>query len=152
MDILIPNKKLILKKKIFKMYKEVTCKKSGIKWRKYTSLQKCRCELCRKNQKKSTKKPQKPIRKVSEKQEKLNKEYSKLRLEFLSLPENQFCFIDGCNKKANTIEHRSGRWGSNYLDTSTWAGCCWEHNLELENNPELSKKYQLSKITGKPKI
>ena len=35
-----------------------------------------------------------------------------------------------------------------YLDIRFWKPCCLAHNLELENNPELSKKYQLSKIHG----
>jgi len=94
----------------------------------------------------------KPIKKVSDKMKVLNAKYSVLRIEFLGKPDNKICFIDGCNKKSTTIEHRAGRWGKNFLDTSTWAGCCLEHNLELENNPELSKKYQFSKITGKSKI
>lgn len=96
-------------------------------------------------------KPRKAVKKVSDKRLEENKEYKKLRLKFLSLPENQICFIDGCNQQANTIEHLKGRWGRNYLDTTTWAACCLEHNLELENNPELSKKYQLSKIHGNKK-
>jgi hypothetical protein len=75
-------------------------------------------------------------------------QYSVLRTEFLAKKENQICFIDGCKEKSTTIEHRSGRWGKNFLDTNTWAGCCLKHNLELENNPELAKKYQLSKIHG----
>lgn len=98
------------------------------------------------------KKKSKPIPKVSVKRKSMNEQYSVLRKEFLSKPENIICFIDGCNEKSTTIEHRAGRWGSNFLDTSTWAGCCLKHNLELENNPELSKKYQLSKITGNKKI
>lgn len=35
-----------------------------------------------------------------------------------------------------------------FLDVRFWKPCCLEHNLELENNPELSKQYQLSKIHG----
>lgn len=92
-----------------------------------------------------------PINKVSDKRKIENLKYKVLRIEFLGKPENQICFIDGCNRKANTIEHRAGRWGTNFLDTSTWAGCCSECNIELENNPEMAKKYQLSKITGNPK-
>lgn len=88
------------------------------------------------------------IKQVSEKRKLEDIEYKRLRLEFLSKPENKICFIDGCNKSSNTIEHRAGRWGKNYLDVSMWAGCCSEHNIELENNPELAKKYQLSKIHG----
>lgn len=94
----------------------------------------------------------KPIPKVSKKRQIQNLQYSVLRTEFLGKKENQICFIDGCNKQATTIEHRAGRWGKNFLDTSTWAGCCLEHNLELEKNSELSKQYQLSKIHGGKKL
>ena len=97
-------------------------------------------------------KQKKPIPKQSAKRKIENKEYTIKRLQFLAQPENQRCFIDGCNAKADTIEHRAGRTGSNYLDISTWAACCNYHNLELERNPELSQKYQLSKITGKQKL
>lgn len=94
------------------------------------------------------KKPIKPIAKLSGKKKKETAEYLKKRIEYLALPENKFCFIEGCNRRATTVEHRAGRIGSNFLDTATWAPCCLQHNLELENNPELSKQYQLSKIHG----
>ena len=117
------------------------------------------CQSCywsdnkKKNEgKQKTIKEFKPIPKISQKRKIENAKYIVLRIEFLGKKENQICFIDGCNKPSTTIEHRAGRWGKNYLDTTTWSGCCLEHNLELENNPELSKKYQLSKITGKSKI
>lgn len=88
------------------------------------------------------------IPKVSKKRQVEQLQYQVLRTEFLGKPENKICFIEGCNRESNTIEHRAGRWGKNYLDTTTWAGCCSEHNIELENNSELAKKYQLSKIHG----
>ena len=100
--------------------KEKICE-CGNHFIQYNSLKKycsTKCEIKYKPHSQNLKQKT-PIRKVSVKQEKLNKIYSKLRIEFLSLPENQICFIDGCNKKSNTIEHRAGRWGSNYLDTST---------------------------------
>lgn len=100
---------------------------------------------------KEQKKP-KPIPKVSEKRKVENREYTIKRLQFLAQPENQKCFIEGCNAKADTIEHTAGRWGDNYLNTDTWKPCCNFHNLELERNSELSQKYQLSKITGKEKL
>ena len=88
--------------------------------------------------------------------------YKKKRIEFLSKPENSICFISGCNSRANTIEHTRGRVGyaddfarengiTLYLDERFWKPCCLHHNQELENNPELSKAYQLSKLTGKKK-
>lgn len=95
---------------------------------------------------------QKPIKNKSERRIKEDREYSILRKEFLSLPENKFCFVDGCNRLANTIEHKKGRIGSNYLDTSTWEPCCFQHNGEFENNTELSMKYQESKFHEGKKI
>lgn len=129
------------------------CKICNVKFVQRYFLQKtCDSEECNYQKPMPKEKPkQKPIPKVSKKRQIEQLQYSVLRTEFLGKKENQICFIDGCNRKANTIEHRAGRWGKNYLDTSTWAGCCSQHNIELENNPELSKKYQLSKITGKPK-
>ena len=121
------------------------CKVSGLEWKQYNSLQKCPCGSC-----KGKTKP-KRIRPVSEKRKAENIVYSELRRVFLNRPENKVCFIEGCNKPASTIEHRAGR-GSNFLNVSTWAPCCLEHNLELENNSELSKKYQLSKIHGGQKL
>lgn len=75
-----------------------------------------------------------------------DKIYSRTRIEFLSLPENRICFIDGCGKPADTIEHTAGRIGSLYLNQDYWKPCCSAHNMELENNPELSKKYQVSRL------
>lgn len=100
----------------------------------------------------------KPINKVSIKRQKDKPIYETLRIEVLA--EAKFkCFIEGCNNVANTCEHRMGRKGfadewarenniSLYIDKRFLAACCSFHNTELENNPELSKKYQLSKIHG----
>lgn len=133
-----------------------TCKRKdcAVEFQQYNSLQSYCSFFCKKKDSKQdiSLKPLKPIKKVSDKRKVENLKYSVLRIEFLGKEENSICFIEGCNAKATTIEHRCGRWGSNFLDTITWAGCCLTHNLELENNPELSKKYQFSKITGKPKI
>ena len=124
-------------------------------FKQYNSLMKfCSPSCTNKNRKVNIKLKSlyKPINKVSKKRKIENLKYSVLRTEFLGKKENQICFIDSCNKQATTIEHRAGRLGKNFLDTSTWGGCCLEHNLELENNPELSKKYQLSKIHGGKKL
>lgn len=105
----------------------------------------------------------KEIPKQSAKRKKENPKYTVLRLQFLAIPGNQRCFIDGCNKRADTVEHIMGRKGfadqwardnniSLYLDVRFWKPCCNDHNLELERNSELSEKYQLSKISGKQKI
>lgn len=126
----------------------------GKEFTRYSTLQvHCsnKCKVAHKGEPKP-KKPVAPIARLSGKRKKQEAQYQKLRIQFLAKPENKICFIDGCSRPANTIEHRAGRVGSNYLDTNTWAGCCWQHNGELENNPELSKQYQLSKIHGGKKI
>lgn len=105
----------------------------------------------------------KGIPRRSKKGQKEDRKYTVKRLQFLAIPGNQRCFIDGCNKRADTVEHTMGREGyaddwarendiSLYLDERFWKPCCLDHNLELERNSELSEKYQLSKISGKQKI
>ena len=138
----------------------------------FNSLQKyCSWECLNKNKKvkENKRKPivykkKKPINRVSKKQTPINAQYSVDRILYLSKQENKICFIDGCNKEATTVEHTRGR-GQGYfdkeaelkgvcktLDQRFWKPCCLDHNLELENNPELSKKYQLSKIHNGKKI
>lgn len=107
--------------------------------------------------------PPKPIKKKSEKLTINSKLYTEQRKVYLSLPENKKCFVEGCTKKADTIEHTKGRQGFAddhareeniplLLDERFWKPCCLQHNLEFESNPELSKKYQLSKIHEGKKI
>lgn len=118
----------------------------------------CRSQ-CYYESNKVSEKPKKAIKKVSEKRTIENIEYKKLRFDYLTNPKNQICFIDGCGKPATTIEHTRGRKGyaddwarenkiSLYIDVRFWQPCCLSCNLELENNPEMAKKYQLSKIHG----
>lgn len=105
------------------------------------------------------------IPKFSKKRSKSSKVYSGKRIVFLSKPENKFCIIKGsnCTKLATTIEHSKGRIGfaddeardkniSLYLDERFWLPACNNCNLELENNNELSQKFQLSKIHDGKKI
>lgn len=133
--------------------KKCSDKDCSKRFKQYNSLQKYCSPACSlKNAKPKVFKLSQKINRVSDKRKIQELQYSVDRKVFLEKPENRICFIEGCNKPSTTIEHRAGRWGSNYLNKETWAGCCLEHNIELENNPELSKKYQLSKITGKPKL
>ena len=127
-----------------------------------------RCKQCasksyKKLEPKTILKINKPINKQSKKRAVEQLQYSANRLIFLAKEENKICFIEGCNRLANSVEHQRGRVGfaddyarenniSLFLDERFWKPCCIEHNLELETNPELSRKYQLSKISGKEKI
>lgn len=138
-------------------HKKCANKECGKEFRAYTTLDKY-CSptcylLCTKS--KATK-PRTPIPKVSKKMKVELLQYSADRTVFL---DGKKCFIAGCNKAANTVEHTMGRRGyadewardnkvSLLLDKRFWQPCCLEHNQELEDNPELSKMYQLSKIHG----
>ena len=142
-------------------FKECTCKLSGVVWKQYNSLQKCQCDEC------ISKRVVKPnlklkslykIPKVSEKRKALMPVYEKVRIEVLT--EAKFvCFIEGCKNIANTVEHSAGRkgfydqWARDnniplLVDKRFLKACCLQHNGELENNPELSKQYQYSKVSG----
>lgn len=137
------------------------CKVCGSEFRLYRTTDKYCSPSCQsKDQKKEpVKKVKSPIKKVSKKQAVLNGKYSVKRIQFLSKPENKFCFVNGCGKLATTVEHRMGRkgfaddWARDnniplIIDERFFAPCCLEHNLEFERNPELSNKYQLSRIHG----
>lgn len=140
------------------LFKEKVCKLSGVVWKQYNSLQKCKCEKCLKAQNKSK---FKPINQFSDKRKELNKVYEKVRIEVLS--EAKFkCFIDGCTNVANTVEHLMKRkgfadeWAKEnniplLIDKRYLRACCLHHNGELETNPELSKQYQYSNVSGKKK-
>lgn len=120
---------------------------------------------CAADNKKEAKKPVYSSKnKKSKKQIVIDAKYGAQRIIYLGKPENKTCFVEGCNKQANTVEHRAGRGGGFFdnwareknipktLDERYWAPCCLEHNLEFETNPELSKKYQLSKLHYGKKI
>ena len=130
---------------ILKKVKNKRCKVCGSEFRPFKTTDRYCSPKCAKSE-------YKPINKQSKKRIPLDREYIKKRKEFLSLPRNQICFVDGCNKKATTIEHTKGRIGDNYLDTNFWRPCCIFHNLEFENNSELSAKYQLSRFHSGKKI
>lgn len=137
------------------------CRKKGCEntFTPFNTLQKyCSWSCTNENKNTSTKKKYNPINKVSKKQAVINSKYTAQRIIFLGKKENKVCFIDNCNNEANTVEHTRGR-GKHFfddfarennipmtLDERFWMPCCLKHNLELENNPELSKKYQKSKL------
>lgn len=140
--------------------KEKACRECGESFIPFNSLEKYCSYSCKKKHIKPNLKlkPLYKIPKVSNKRKELNAIYEKVRIEVLS--EAKFkCFVDGCGNIATTAEHRMGRKGfadewareNNVpllIDKRYLAACCLKHNLEMENNPELSKKYQLSKIHG----
>jgi len=147
----------IMKVKTHKNCKNPDC---GKEFKLYNTTQKfCSAQCVRACEKEKKPKQIYIIPQQSKKRIVENGKYTARRIIFLGKPENKFCFIKGCGKRADTIEHTMGRKGyadeearmegiTLYLDERFWKPCCGDHNRELENNPELSKEYQLSKIHG----
>jgi len=138
------------------------CKNCGIPFKMYRTTDICCSPKCYAEYKNiSISKVFNPIEPMGEKRTIEKMQYDVDRLVYLAKPENKLCRIKGtnCTVKATTIEHTMGRKGyadenkraagiTLYLDKDYWLPACCSCNTELENNPELSIKFQLSKIHG----
>ena len=78
------------------------------------------------------------IKKVSEKRKLEDIEYKRLRLEFLSKPENKICPI--MKTETTDVHHKKGRIGKLYLDTTFWIALSREGHRMVEENPEWAKE------------
>ncbi len=76
-----------------------------------------------------------------------NREYSKLRKQFLS--ERSVCRakIHNCSIQATDVHHMKGR-GKYHLDTTTWLPVCRNCHMWIETNPEDAKElgYSISRV------
>lgn len=83
------------------------------------------------------------INKVSNKKQKLDKEYSLLRKKYLS--DNPFCEanLPGCQKYSTDIHHKKGR-GEFYLDITTFLSVCRKCHVFIETHPIEAKELNLS--------
>jgi len=91
------------------------------------------------------KKPVK-IKAVSEKRKSQNKEYTKVRKQFLI--EHPRCQVRGCNKVSEEIHHRRGRTGDLLTDPKFFLAVCRDHHMEIEQDPVWAKEqgYSLSRL------
>ena len=87
---------------------------------------------------------QKRISPLSSKLAKLRKEYSILRLKYLSDNPNCLASLPGCTRIATDVHHMQGR-GLYFLDITTWLAVCRNCHVIIETNPELAKELKLSK-------
>ena len=66
-------------------------------------------------------------------------EYYKRRERFLSRPENRFCIVSwvlwGQRVPPCDIHHKKGRYGTNFLDESTWMAVSRDAHIWLHANP-----------------
>jgi hypothetical protein len=73
------------------------------------------------------------MRSVSVRRQRENREYTKLRREFLeNRPRCEF--PNGCSERATEVQHRRGRRGLRLLDVDWWAASCHDHNAWAEDH------------------
>lgn len=89
-------------------------------------------------------KDQKPIPKVSKKRAKQNRDYSKVRFEYLQ--QHPGCQIrqEGCTGKANQIHHKKGRIGNLLTNPEYFIATCANCHAWAEKNPKEAKKQNYS--------
>lgn len=88
-------------------------------------------------------KEKKPIVKMSNDRKAMEKEYQKLRKEFLR--QNPFCSVKGCGQPATDIHHSKGRVGSDLLDVKNFVALCRKHHQYFEIRPLEAKEKGISK-------
>ena len=84
----------------------------------------------------STPKPRKPINKKSERRTKEEREYSKLRKEFLET--KMICEVEGCSNQSCDVHHKKHRSGSLYLDVTYFMAVCRDCHTYIHENPDES--------------
>lgn len=74
--------------------------------------------------------------------------YNKLRIEFLSKPENKICPIT--KKPTTDIHHKKGRIGNLLTDMRYWVALSREGHIYVENNPIWAKEngYSLNRTSN----
>jgi hypothetical protein len=88
------------------------------------------------------------IKPVSDKRKPLDQLYSKMRKQFLDLPENATCRAKlhvclNTSRQDLTIHHSKGR-GKYYLDTTTWIPLCLSCHRWVEEHPADAKEMFLT--------
>ena len=81
------------------------------------------------------------IRKRSIKRAKQEREYAKLRDEYLK---DKTCMYPGCESEDVVCHHARGRIGNLLTDVSTFRALCNEHHFFVELNPDVAKEWGLS--------
>lgn len=74
----------------------------------------------------------KPISKRSAKRESEEREYSKLRKQYLAI--HEYCEVEGCRCLATEIHHKGGRENDLLLNTDLFMSVCRDHHREITDN------------------
>lgn len=118
------------------------CGRSEVIWKNHGGEKFCkRCWSCHPSNVKPKPTARKALPSRSAKRTQQEKEYSKLRKDFLerrSMCEMRIPQI--CTQKATDVHHKNGRTGDNYLNVSTWIPGCRQCHDWVHNNPRLARE------------
>lgn len=91
-----------------------------------------------------TSKKRKPVKKVSDKQNKRNLEYLKVRMDYLNLHRN--CQI--CGAPATDVHHKASRLGDKLTDTNYFMALCrpCHHKIETNRKWAYEKGYLIKRL------
>lgn len=92
------------------------------------------CGLELRKQERTQAKVVKPIKKVSDKRNKQNQEYARLRDEYLKL--YPACEVRECNNRSNQIHHVMGREGEKLTNPSYFLAICPDCHTKIHANPK----------------
>jgi hypothetical protein len=85
----------------------------------------------------------KPIKPKADKQDPLDKLYSIMRKDFLSLHPGCQARLQGCSLQSTDVHHKKGR-GLHYLDKTTWLSVCRSCHTWIELHPKEAKELNFS--------
>lgn len=90
----------------------------------------------------------KTIRRRSKKRAKQEREYAKLRKEYLD--EHVICEVKGCLQISEEIHHKKGRIGELLTDVKYFLAVCNPHHRYIESHPVEAKEhgYSLSRLSN----
>lgn len=80
---------------------------------------------------------------MSDTRKELEKEYKKLRKEFLRL--NPICAEEGCKQPAVDVHHSAGKTGEKLIEVEHFVQLCRKHHIYYEVRPIEAKEKGISK-------
>lgn len=120
-----------------------SCNKEQLIWRSIGKDKYCKQCWLKNNSIPLPKKSPKPIKPKADKQDPLDKLYSIMRKDFLSLHPGCQARLQGCSLQSTDVHHKKGR-GLHYLDKLTWLSVCRSCHTWIELHPKEAKELNFS--------
>jgi hypothetical protein len=120
-----------------------SCETEQVIWKNHNGNKYCKQCWLKENSTPLPKKSPKPIKPKADKQDPLDKLYSIMRKDFLSLHPGCQARLQGCSLQSTDVHHKKGR-GLHYLDKLTWLSVCRSCHTWIELHPKEAKELNFS--------